>query len=184
MPAFTGHNDLVGYLRVLWRWKFLFLACVIAVVATAALLALRQPDTYRSSALVGVGQTTVNTGPLGTGASFSTSNVDAIAELVTTAPVARIAAGLMHPPADPAQVAGEVSAVADQTTNFIRISAEDRSSRRAADITNAFAKAISMNRQQAAIGQLNDAIAALDAQLARLTPKERAARSDIRQQLS
>jgi capsular exopolysaccharide synthesis family protein len=184
MPAFTGHNDLVGYLRVLWRWKFLFLACVIAVVATAALLALRQPDTYRSTALVGVGQTTVNTGPLGTGASFSTSNVDAIAELVTTAPVARIAAGLMHPPADPAQVAGEVSAVADQTTNFIRISAEDRSSRRAADITNAFAKAISMNRQQAAIGQLNDAIAALDAQLARLTPKERAARSDIRQQVS
>src|SRR3954454_15459242 len=105
MPAFTGHNDLVGYLRVLWRWKFLFLACVVAVMATAALLALRQPDTYRSTALVGVGQTTVNAGSLGTGGSFSPPNVDAMPELVTTMPVANIAAGLMRPrSADPAQV--------------------------------------------------------------------------------
>src|SRR3954466_11951132 len=80
----TGHTDLAGYLRALWRWKLLFLACVVAVVATAALLALRQPDTYSSTALVGVGQTTVNAAPLGAGGSFSTTNVDAIAELVTT----------------------------------------------------------------------------------------------------
>src|SRR3954470_319742 len=139
----TGHTDLAGYLRALWRWKLLFLACVVAVVATAALLALRQQDSYSSTALVGVGQTTVNAGPLGTG-GFSTSNVDAIAELVTTTPVADVAAGLMHPPAAPAQVVGEVSAVADSTTNFIRISAEDSSPKRAADIANAFAKAISM----------------------------------------
>src|SRR3954470_4128229 len=89
----TGHTDLAGYLRALWRWKLLFLACVVAVVATAWLLALRQPDSYSSTALVGVGQTTVNAGPLGAGASFSTSNVNAIAELVTTTPVADVAAG-------------------------------------------------------------------------------------------
>jgi capsular exopolysaccharide synthesis family protein len=179
----TGHTDLAGYLRTLWRWKFLFLACLVAVVATAALIALRQPDTYRSTALVGVGQTTVNAGSLGSGGSFSTSNVDAIAELVTTTPVAAIAAGLMHPPADPARVAGEVSAVADSTTNFIKISAEDRSPRRAADIANAFAKAISTNRQKAAIDELNGAIAGVQAQLASLGRNERAARPGLLQQI-
>src|SRR4051812_13809562 len=168
----TGHTDLAGYLRALWRWKFLFLACLVAVVATAALLALRQADTYRSTALVGVGQTTVNAGALGSGANFSTSNVDAVAELVTTTPVAAIAARLIHPPAKPAQVAGEVSAVADRNTNFIKISAEDRDPQQAADIANAFAKAISTNRQQAAIGELDDAIASTQAQLASLAPSE------------
>src|SRR3954452_19729465 len=179
----TGHTDLAGYLRTLWRWKFLFLACLVAVVATAALIALRQPDTYRSTALVGVGQTTVNAGALGSGGSFSTTNVDAIAELVTTTPVAAIAAGLMHSPADPAQVAGEVSAVADSTTNFIKISAEDRSPRRSADIANAFAKAISTNRQQAALHELDGAIAGVQAQLANLGGSERAARPGLLQQL-
>src|SRR3954469_17328010 len=179
----TGHTDLAGYLRALWRWKFLFLSCVVAVVATASLLALRQPDTYRSTALVGVGQTTVNAGSLGTGTSFSTTNVDAIAELVTTTPVAAIAAGLMHSPADPAQVAGEVSAVADSSTNFIKISAEDRSARRAADIANAFAKAISTNRQRAAIDELNETITGVQAQLASLGRDERAARPALLQQL-
>src|SRR4051794_2562088 len=183
MPGLTGHTDLAGYFRALWRWKFLFLACLVAVMATAALLALREPDTYRSTALVGVGQTTVNAGSLGTGSSFSTTNVEAIAELVTTTPVAAIAAGLMHPPADPASAAGEVSAVADSRTNFIKISAEDRGPRRAAGIANAFAKAISTNRQQAAVRELNGAIAGVQAQLSGLDRSERAARPNLLQQL-
>src|SRR5438309_4976550 len=108
MPDFTGHKDLAGHLRTLWRWKYLLLACVVAVPAAVLLIELGKPKTYRSSALVGVGATTVNTGAISTGASFSTSNVNAIAELVTTTPVADIAAGLMHPPADPAQIVGEI----------------------------------------------------------------------------
>src|SRR4051794_27451172 len=184
MPAFTGHTDLAGYLRALWRWKFLFLACVVAVPAVALVIALRQQETYRSTALVGVGQTTVNVGSLGNGTSFSTSNVNAIAELVPTTPVADVAAGLMHPRADPAQVAGEVSAVGDQTTNFIRISAQDPDPQRAADIANAFAQAISLNRRRAAIGEIDGAIAGLQAQLARLAPGDRAARPALVQQIN
>src|SRR6059058_5276511 len=168
MPAFTGHNDLAGYLRILWRWKLVFLACVIAVPAAALVIELGKAKTYRATALVGVGQTTVNTGADGTGGGFSTSNVNAIAELVTTTPVADIAAGLMRPPADPAQVASETSASADPTTNFIRISALDRSPQRAADIANAFARALSLNRQQTAIAELNGAIRGVRAQLAHL----------------
>src|SRR4051812_22123273 len=130
MPEFTGQKDIAAYLRALWRWKFIFLLCVIAVPAAVFAIERGKPATYRSTTLVGVGQTTVNTGGLGTGASFSTSNVNAIAELVTTTPIAEIAAASMRPPADPAQIVGEVSAEADQTTNFIRINAEDRNPRR------------------------------------------------------
>ena len=90
----------------------------------------------------------------------------------------------MDPPADPASIVGEVSADADQTTNFIRISAEDRDPQRAADIANAFARAISLNREQVAIRELNAAIAGIDAQLARLRRDESGARLALRQQLN
>jgi capsular exopolysaccharide synthesis family protein len=183
LPEFTGHTDLVGHLRTLWRWKFLFLAFVVAVPAIALAIQLRQPDTYRATALVGVSGTTVNTGPLDTGSTFSTSNISAIAELITTRPVAEVAARSMQPPVDPAQIVGQVSAEADQTTNFIRISAEDRSPKRAADIANAFARAISLNRQQVAIAELDRAIAVLEPQLARLARRD-PARPALVQQLN
>src|SRR4051794_11405461 len=134
MPEFTGQTDIAGYLRALWRWKWIFLVCLIAVPVAVFAIERRKPATYRSTTLVGVGQTTVNTGGIGTGASFSTTNVNAIAELMTTTPIAKIAAGSMRPPADPAQIVGEVSAEADPTTNFIRISADDHDPQRAADI--------------------------------------------------
>jgi non-specific protein-tyrosine kinase len=76
----------------------------------------------------------------------------------------------MRPPADPAQIAGEVSASGDQTTNFITISATDTSPARAAQIANAFARAITRNQQAAAVAQLNSAIAGIRAQLARVGP--------------
>src|SRR5205085_11201961 len=105
-----------------------------------------------SSGLVGVNQATVDTTLLnGSGGSFSTSNVQAVAQLVTTRPVARAAGALMSPPANPNQIVGEVSTSADTATNFLTISAVDRSPTRAADIANAFAKAIGLNRQLSAI---------------------------------
>jgi tyrosine-protein kinase len=182
LPEFTGTSDLRSYLTVLWRWKLLFVVVVVATVAVAYLLQLGSPKTYRSSALVGVNQTTVDSSLITGGGSFSTSNVTAIAELVTTTPVARVAAGLMHPPASPGQIVGEVSATGDTTTNFVTISAEDRSPRRAAAIANAFAKAISFNQQQSAIAQLRHAIRGIKAQLARVS--DPATRAALHQQLS
>src|SRR5213596_2654695 len=98
MPEFTGTRDLTGYLQILWRWKWLFLFFVVAAPVGAYLIEKSQPPRYRSSALVGVQQTTVNTALLNGGGSFSTNNVTAIARIVTTSPVASVAADLMHPP--------------------------------------------------------------------------------------
>src|ERR1700745_29857 len=137
MPELTGTKDLRSYLRMFWRWKWVFLFFVIAAPAVSYALAGGQTKTYKSSALVGINSTTVNTALLnGTSGSFSTSNVTAIAELVTTPPVADLAAGLMPPRADPHQIVGEVSATGDQTTNFLTITAQDRNAARAPPMTN------------------------------------------------
>jgi succinoglycan biosynthesis transport protein ExoP len=168
MPQFTGTKDLRSLLRVLWRWRFLFLAFLIAAPVAAYLVERGKPKVYKSSALVGVNSETVNTTVLGSSGSFSTTNVTAVAQLVTTRPVAHEAAKSMHPPGDPAQLVGEVSATGNPTTNFINITATDRSPVRAAQIANAFAQAITNNQRSSAINQINEAIAGLQAQLRRV----------------
>jgi len=183
MPEFTGHRDIRAYLRTLWRWKLLFLFFVVAAPLSAYVIERGNPKTYRSSALVGINSATVNSSLLSSG-GFSTSNITAIAQLVTTTPVAEIAAGLLHPNANPGQIAGEVSATGDSVTGFLTISAEDRSPTRAADIANAFAKAIGLNQQQAALGQIKSSIQAIQTQLAHLSAKDASTRPALQQQLN
>jgi tyrosine-protein kinase len=184
MPELTGHRDLTTYLRILWRWRLLFVVCVVAVPLAAYLIESSKPKVYRSSALVGINQATVNTALVSSGNSFSTNNITAIAQLVTTTPVARIAAGLLHPPANPRRIVGEVSASGDTDTNFLTITAEDRRPRRAAAIANSFAKAISLNRRSAAIAQIDSTIAGLQAQLSHLSPNNTTTRPQLKQQIT
>jgi capsular exopolysaccharide synthesis family protein len=182
VPEFTGQNDLRGHLRVLWRWKWLFLAFLVLVPLGAWLAERGKPNVYTARALVGVNQTTVNTSVLNGGGSFSTTNVTAIAEIVTTSPVASVAADLLHPPANASQIVGEVTATGDPQTNFLTISVVDQSPQRAAAIANAFARAISRNLQNAAISQIDSSIAGVTAQLGR-TAHNSALRVQLQQQL-
>jgi tyrosine-protein kinase len=181
MPEFSGTKDLRSYLTILWRWKFLLLFFLIAAPLVAYLVDHGKPKVYQASALVGTNAATVS-GP--TGGSFTTNNIAAIARLVTTTPVAQIAGGLLHPPASPGQIVGEVSASADQTTGFLTISAQDQSPTRAAQIANAFAKAIGVNLQAAAINQINAAIRANERQLRRIPASQIAVRAQLQQQLT
>jgi capsular exopolysaccharide synthesis family protein len=181
MPELTGTKDLRAYLRMFWRWKWLLLSFVVAVPLIAYVIESGKTNTYQSSSLIGINSATVNSSVTGNAGSFSTSNITAIAELVTTTPVADVAAGLMHPPANPGQVVGEVSANGDPTTNFLTITATDPDPARAAAIANAFARAISLNLQQAAVGQVNAAIKSVRAQLA--TAKDPATKATLQQQL-
>jgi capsular exopolysaccharide synthesis family protein len=168
MPEFSGTKDLLGYLRVIWRWKFLILFFVVAAPAVAYVLELGKPNVYQSSSLVGVNSTSVNTSVLNGSGSFQTTNVTAIASLVTTTPVADLAAGLLKPPGSPAQIVGEVTATGDPTTNFIKITAQDRSPKRAAAIANAFAQAITKNLQHSAVSQIQSTIKGIRVQLQHL----------------
>ena len=181
MPEFTGHNDLRGYIRILWRWKLIFLLFVIGAPVAAWLLGHNKPKVYRSSALIGINQANVSSAANG-GSGFTTNNVTAIADLITTSPVAELAGSLMHPPQRAGAIVGEVSANGDPSTNFITVSAEDRDPRRAAAIANAFAGAIGLNRQQAALSAINSSIAAVQAQLK--TATDAATRAQLQQQLT
>lgn len=181
MPELTGTKDLRAYLKVLWRWKWLFLFIVIAAPTVAYVIDRAQTPLYQSSTLVGINTATLSTPSVSGSGSFSTSNITAIAELITTTPVADVAAGLMNPPASPGQIAGEVSATADPTTDFLTISAQDRSPVRAAQIANAFAKAISLNLTQSALAQLNGSIKVIDTQLKHLAAND-PARAALEQQ--
>jgi succinoglycan biosynthesis transport protein ExoP len=179
MPEFTGHNDLRGYLRAVWRWKWLLLGFLVIVPAAAYVLESGKPKIYDASALVGINQATV--GPSG-GGSFSTSNVTAIAQLVTTSPVASAAADLMHPPANASEIASEVTATGDPSTNFLTIAVQDRSPTRAAAIANAFAHAMAANLQASAQKQINDAIGRITTQISVMRRKN-PARAGLEAQL-
>jgi capsular exopolysaccharide synthesis family protein len=165
---------------MLWRWKLLFLGFLIAAPLVAYFVEQGKAKRYRSSALVGINQSTVSSSTSG---SFSTTNITAIAELVSTTPVAQIAAGLLGSPASAGQIASEVSATGDVLTGFLTISAEDANPVRAAAIANAFARAIGVNRQNAAIADINSSIRSIEAQIKRLRPRDVAARAALQAQL-
>jgi tyrosine-protein kinase len=184
MPELTGTRDLASYLRTFWRWKWLFLFFVVAAPVIAFVINRSQPTTYKSSVLVGINGATVNSSLVNGSGSFSTSNITAIAELVTTTPVADIAAGLLNPPGNPGQLAGEVSASGDPATDFLTITAQDRSPTRAADIANAFARAISLNLQRSAVSQINSSIKTIRYQLSHLGPNQADTKLQLQQQLS
>lgn len=180
MPEFTGTKDLRSYLRVLWRWKFLFLFFLVVTPVAAYLLEQGKAKSYQASTLVGLNGATVGGG----GGSFTTTNLNAIARLVTTSPVAQTAAGYMHPPADPNQIVGEVSASADESTGLLTITATDANPVRAAQIANAFGRAIGVNQQTAATHQLNSEIRGLTRRLRHIPAKDAALRAELQQQLT
>jgi succinoglycan biosynthesis transport protein ExoP len=182
MPEFSGTRDLRSYFRTIWRWKYLVLFFVLACPLAAYLLERGKPSVYTSSALVGVNQTTVNTSTLSGGGSFSTTNVTAIARIVTTSPVASVAADILHEPGDASHLVSEVSASGDVTTDFVTITATDTSPTRAAAIANAFAKAISQNLQKTALTQIQNSISGVQAELAR-TSRHDSTRPTLVQQL-
>ena len=104
----TGQQDLRTYLRIFWRWKFLFLGFVIVIPLGVYLLENSKPKIYQSSTLVQLQDVTQGVGV--SGGPVESGNLAAVARLVTTTPVTEVAAGILHQP--PSSLA-EVSATAD-----------------------------------------------------------------------
>jgi polysaccharide biosynthesis transport protein len=180
-PERSDPRVLIG---VLWRWKLLFLAVLIIAPLVAYLIVRDKPKVYQSSTLVSVSAASVSAA--GGSGSFETTNIAAIARLVSTSQIADIAAKLLNPPANPVAIAGDVSATSDVTTNFITITAQAHDPQQAALIANAFARALGTSRTNAAIEQINVQIGALQRQLGATPPGPTtlAARQQIQQQIS
>jgi capsular exopolysaccharide synthesis family protein len=184
-PQSPERSDPRALLAMLWRWKLLFVVVLLLAPAVAYVVVRGKPKVYESSTLVSVSSASVGSSGNG-GGSTSTTNLAAIARLVSTTPVATIAAKLLNPPGNPAVLAGEVSATSDITTNFLTITADAHDPRQAAAIANAFASALGTNRTNAAISDINNQISAVQKQIAATPPGplNQPARQQLQQQVS
>ncbi len=178
-------RDLRTYLQILWRWKLLILAIVIAIPTTVYLIVSSQPKVYESSVLLQVQPSAVDTSLFSNQVPAPQSQtLLSAARLVTTTAVAEAAAKeLGDPPSSGRALLGSVTATPDVDADFITVSARSGSSQRAADVANAFAAAVVGFRTNQAVGRLNATIGNLVEQLARIGGRT-AAQREARKQLS
>ena len=182
MPQPAEQNDFRAYVRALWRWKWLMLAFLVVVPVISYVMEARKTKEYSSSTLVRPQAVSIDLSQFG-GQSLGPQNIDAIARLVNTTAVANAAAHYMkRPPASSGSLLGEVSATPDLQTGFLTISATDPDPKRAADIANAFGKAIAGNQIDQLNAQVSDTIGRLQDQINTL-PKGDAARTQLVQQV-
>jgi capsular exopolysaccharide synthesis family protein len=170
MPEFAGSRDIRSYIRTIWRWKLLIVVLVIGAPVVAYLLERGKPNQYSSNVTVNISQETVNSSLLSGTGTFSTTNVQAIAALVTTTSVAEVAGRLLHPAETPDQALSGVSASADLTTDFIDITVIRDDPQQAADVANAFASALDVNQVAGAKTQIHQAIASIRTQISHIKP--------------
>ena len=182
-PAPAAGQDVRTTLRILWRWKWLFLAIVIAVPIAAYAYERQQPKLYRASTLVEV---TVASGQVGgVPQPVVSDQLLTVAQLVTAPQAARSAAKLIGlPPSSGPGLAGEVSVSPNTDTGFLTISAQDRDPARAAQIANAFARALSTSESGQADRQIALQLRTLQQQLAKLGRGNQGARITLQQQIA
>jgi capsular exopolysaccharide synthesis family protein len=182
-PESTGQQDLRTYLRILWRWKFLFLAFVVLIPVGAYLLERGKPKIYQSSTLLDASGSSLAVGS--SNLSSVSDNPQAVARLVTTEAVASLAARqLNQPPSSAGALLGEVSASADASTGFLTIVAKDHSPARAAAIATAFADALGGDQAARANQSIKAQLRVLDAQLAGTRGSDQVARGGLSQQIA
>lgn len=161
--------DPRAYGRILWRWKFLLLAFLVIIPIATYLFERSRPKVYQSRVLMEI----VGGQQAGAASLFNqvvqqgpdTIDLLADARIVATAGAARQAAKYLHPAVSPGSLLRSVSATADQTTGLITITGSAATPQRAANIANAFARALATNQTNAAVKQLNTAIIQLQKQI-------------------
>jgi capsular exopolysaccharide synthesis family protein len=186
MPEFTGHRDIRSYIRTIWRWKLLVLVLVVGAPVVAYFVEHRKPSTYSATATVAFTQDTSSTSssvsiPTG-GSIYTTGNIQAIARLITTPSVAQVAGQLLTPKVSGSSILGGVSASADVSTNFITISVSSGSPVRAADVANAFGKALNVSEDSDTKASLDSAIKSYQSELKSL-PRSNSNYATIEQEL-
>jgi tyrosine-protein kinase len=157
--------DLKQYLRQAWRRKWILLAVIIVIPAAAYILTARQAKVYQATTLMKVAPQNISISP---SLSFSSSGASETAVIIKTTGVARQAAREMgQDPATAGSLLGAISAnVTDESTDagFLTITARASDPKRAAQIANAFAGAITQTRTNDALGQVDQTIASLQKQ--------------------
>ncbi|MFL5864779.1 MAG: hypothetical protein ACJ780_29130 [Solirubrobacteraceae bacterium] len=182
-PELNDQADLRTYVRILWRWKWLFLAIVILIPLGVYFVEHRKAKIYRSSTLVELQDISSSLGQ--SGAPVLTGNLDAVARLATTTPVAEVAARLLRQPASSiGNLLAEVTATGDSSTGFLTISAEDEGPGRAAAIANAFAAALAQRQSAQARQVLEQEITTTKKHLAGVPASDPSQRTALTEQVT
>jgi len=177
-------SDVRAYLKLLWRWKILVVAIVVAVPTAAYGYVSSQPKVYQSSVLMQVQQLTVDTSLFAEAPPPQGQVLTSAARLITTTGVAQAAAKeLEEPPANARSLLGGVTATADLSAGFITIAAQADTGRRAADVANAFAAAVVTTRKDQAVERLDATIGRVTQELGKLRRTDRDGRRQLSQQL-
>jgi capsular exopolysaccharide synthesis family protein len=164
-PEHTESQDFRAYVRSVWRWKFLVLAFLVVIPAVSYALEARKARVYSASALVQARSVSIDPTLLGSAASAPES-ILTVARLVQTRTIAAAAGRLMRPPEPGGAISGLIRVAPDTDTGFLTISATALDPQRAADVANAFARAISSNRVGQTVSQIDLATAGLKRQRA------------------
>lgn len=180
MPDRVGMEprEIIDLLK---RRGWILVLCVVLIPVAVYAYSDRLAKTYQASTVLQV-QSTAADDPIQLGPDFSSAqqNVLAIAALIGTSGVADEASRVLKEPKG--SVRGSVSAVADENTEFITVTASAASGERAAQIANAYGKAVGSLRTRQADRKVNAAIGRLQKDFRRNGADE-VARTQLSEQL-
>jgi polysaccharide biosynthesis transport protein len=178
-------SDFREQLALIWRRKWIVLACVIIFPVAAYLISSRAPKVYKATTLLAIQPESIDTTlmiaavpPSGT----PDQSIAAAASTATTSGVLVPATGRIKPPIGPTALRNKLSVTTDPTSGFLSISATDHSGPRAARIANAVAGSLVTVEANQGRRQINQAVLELGQELGRLTPSD-GGRSQIQDQL-
>lgn len=183
----TSAADLRGQLLMLWRRKWLVLACIVLIPTAIYGYYARQPKLYRSVVVLQVQAQAMDSYVSLFVPPYQSpgETLDTAAQLTATTTVARVAAVRLKPrPPSPQALVAKIKAVPD-APSFLRIYAVDTDPRRAADIANAFGVALRQTRTAAARARITPAMDAIQRSLHQLggSVTDAPTRTELRQQL-
>ena len=168
MSTDSTQFDLQEAFRALWRRKWVVAGTVVVVTVAAYLFAQATTEQeYRATALVQAKPQQVDLSLVDPRAPVLSSLAPAAREIKTTR-FARRAARRLKPPGDPRALLDQVTTRPNDTTGVITITARATSSKRAADIANAFAQTAVRGRVEEARRTLDLSIGQLEGQLRRI----------------
>ena len=124
-PPSEGGRDLRTYGKIFWRWKWLFLVCVLALPTAAYFLSARNAKVYESKVVMQISPLSVDSPLVGAQAAPDTAQtVNNAARLIETSGVAAAAGRRLHPPPrNSRSLLDQIVVIPDPEASFVTISA-------------------------------------------------------------
>ncbi len=162
-------RGLREYLRLVWRWKWLALACVLIIPLTVYLSSSVSTKVYESSTKLLVQPGTsprAVLNPVAAATPTIQQTVLATAQVIKSPAVALQAGSSLRPRATPEEILGSLTVTPDAASGILTLTVSAHTGARAAAIANAVAGGLATSRLGALRAQVSTALTQLRKQLA------------------